>query len=79
MNPAHLVLKEMALGLVTAEPGLDTLSAAQILPSWSLAGRIRSEAAFAMLSGTAPVPVSSARHLYVLPPFPRRHDPRGRG
>ena len=38
-----------------------TSSAAQILLSWSHAGRIRSEQAFAMLSGTAPVPVSSGR------------------
>jgi transposase len=40
---------------------MGALSAAQILLSWSHAGRIRSEAAFAMLSGTAPVPVSSGR------------------
>jgi transposase len=53
--------EEMAPGLVAAEPGLGALSAAQILLSWSHAGRIRSEAAFAMLSGTAPVPVSSGR------------------
>ena len=51
----------MAPGLVAAEPGLGALSAAQILLSWSHAGRIRTEAAFGMLSGTAPVPVSSGR------------------
>ena len=55
------IAEEMAPGLVAAEPGLGALSAAQILLSWSHAGRIRSEAAFAMLSGTAPVPVSSGR------------------
>jgi transposase len=55
------LVEEMAPGLVAAEPGLGSLSAAQILLSWSHAGRIRSEAAFAMLSGTAPVPVSSGR------------------
>ncbi len=55
------IVEEMAPGLVAAEPGLGALSAAQILLSWSHAGRIRSEAAFAMLSGTAPVPVSSGR------------------
>jgi transposase len=55
------IVEEMAPGLVTAEPGLGVLSAAQILLSWSHAGRIRSEQAFAMLSGTAPVPVSSGR------------------
>jgi transposase len=51
----------MAPGLAAAEPGLGALSAAQILLSWSHAGRIHSEAAFGMLSGTAPVPVSSGR------------------
>jgi transposase len=55
------IVEEMAPGLVTAEYGLGYLSAAQILLSWSHAGRIRSEQAFAMLSGTAPVPVSSGR------------------
>jgi transposase len=55
------IAEEMAPGLVAAEPGLGYLSAAQILLSWSHAGRIRSEAAFGMLSGTAPVPVSSGR------------------
>jgi transposase len=55
------LVDEMAPGLVAAETGLGALSAAQLLLSWSHAGRIRSEAAFAMLSGTAPVPVSSGR------------------
>ncbi len=55
------IVEEMTPGLVAAEPGLGALSAAQILLSWSHAGRIRSEAAFGMLSGTAPVPVSSGR------------------
>jgi transposase len=55
------IVEDMAPGLVAAEPGLGALSAAQILLSWSHAGRIHSEAAFAMLSGTAPVPVSSGR------------------
>jgi transposase len=55
------IVEEMAPGLVATEPGVGALSAAQLLLSWSHAGRIRSEAAFAMLSGTAPVPVSSGR------------------
>ena len=55
------IVEDLAPGLVAAEPGLGALTAAQILLSWSHAGRIRSEAAFAMLSGTAPVPVSSGR------------------
>jgi transposase len=56
-----VIVEDMAPGLVAAEPGLGPLTAAQILLSFSHAGRIRSEAAFAMLSGTAPVPVSSGR------------------
>ncbi len=55
------IAEDMAPGLAAAEFGLGALSAAQILLSWSHAGRITSEAAFAMLSGTAPVPVSSGR------------------
>jgi len=55
------IVEEMTPGLVAAEPGLGALSAAQILLSFSHPGRIHSEAAFAMLSGTAPVPVSSGR------------------
>jgi transposase len=46
------IVEDLAPGLVAAEHGVGALSAAQILLSWSHAGRIRSEAAFAMLSGT---------------------------
>jgi transposase len=56
-----VIVEDLAPGLVAAEYGLGALSAAQVLLSWSHAGRIRSDAAFAMLSGTAPVPVSSGR------------------
>ncbi len=55
------IVEDLAPGLVTAEPGLGHLTAAQILLSWSHPGRIRSEAAFAMLAGTAPIPASSGR------------------
>ena len=55
------IVEDMTPGLVEAEPGLGVLSAAQILLSWSHAGPIRTEAAFGMLSGTAPVLVSSGR------------------
>lgn len=41
------------------QPGIGTISAAQFLISWSHAGRIRSEAAFAALGGAAPIPASS--------------------
>ena len=56
-----VLVEELAPGLVAAEPGVGALTAAQVLLSFSHAGRIHSEAAFAMLSGTAPVPVSSGR------------------
>jgi transposase len=54
--------------LVTATaPGLLELSgvgvfvAAQVLVSWSHAGRVRSEAAFAALAGASPIPASSGQ------------------
>ena len=40
-------------------PGIGPISAAQILISWSHAGRLRSEAAFAALAGVNPIPASS--------------------
>jgi len=39
-------------------PGVGPLSAAQVLVSWSHAGRFRSEAGFAALAGTNPIPAS---------------------
>jgi transposase len=42
-------------------PGVGPISAAQILVSWSHAGRFRSEAAFAALAGTNPIPASSGQ------------------
>ena len=56
-----VIVEDLAPGLVDREPGLGHLSAAQILLSWSHLGRIRSEAAFAMLAGAAPLPASSGR------------------
>jgi transposase len=38
------------------------ISAAQVLVSWSHAGRLRSEAAFATLAGVSPIPASSGQH-----------------
>jgi transposase len=49
-------------------PGVGPLSAAQVLVSWSHAGRLRSEAAFAALAGTNPIPSSSGqvtRHRFM--------------
>lgn len=40
-------------------PGVGAYTAAVILAAWSYPGRVRSEAAFARLAGTAPIPVSS--------------------
>jgi transposase len=42
-------------------PGMGPLSAAQVLVSWSHAGRLRSEAAFAALAGVSPIPASSGQ------------------
>jgi transposase len=42
-------------------PGVGPLSAAQVLVSWSHAGRFRSEAASAALAGTNPIPASSGQ------------------
>jgi transposase len=42
-------------------PGVGPLSAAQVLVSWSHARRLRSEAAFAALAGTNPIPASSGQ------------------
>jgi len=42
-------------------PGIGPISAAQVLISWSHAGRLRSEAAFAALAGVNPIPASSGQ------------------
>jgi transposase len=42
-------------------PGVGPLSAAQVLVSWSYAGRLRSEPAFAALAATNPIPASSGQ------------------
>ena len=44
-----------------AEKGVGTVVAAQLLCAWSHPGRLRSEAAFAMLAGAAPIPTSSGQ------------------
>jgi transposase len=44
-----------------AQPGIGPITAAQLLISWSHPGRFRSEAAFAMLAGAAPVQASSGQ------------------
>jgi transposase len=47
--------------VLLAQPGVGPITAAQLLISWSHPGRLRSEAAFAMLAGAAPIPASSGR------------------
>jgi transposase len=42
-------------------PGVGPISAGQVLVSWSHAGRVRSEAAFAALAGANPIPASSGQ------------------
>jgi transposase len=42
-------------------PGVGVVTAAQVIVSWSHAGRLRSEAAFAMLGGVAPIEASSGK------------------
>ena len=44
-----------------AEPGVGPISAAQVLISWSHHGRVPTEAAFARLAGSAPIPASSGQ------------------
>ena len=45
------------------QTGIGPLSAAVILCAWSHPGRIRSQAAFAMLAGTAPIPANSGQTI----------------
>lgn len=56
----QLLIKELAPQLL-AQYGIGPISAAEILIAWSHQGRIRSESAFAMLAGAAPIPASSGK------------------
>jgi transposase len=46
-----------------AELGVGPIVAATVLAAWSHPGRCRSDAAFAMLGGTAPIPASSGQRV----------------
>lgn len=46
---------------LVAQPGIGPITAAVILCAWSHPGRVRSEAAFAMLAGVAPIPANSGQ------------------
>jgi transposase len=48
-----------------ARPGVGPILAATVLCAWSHAGRWRSDAAFAMLGGAAPIPASSGQRVRV--------------
>jgi transposase len=52
------VLVGAAAAWLLEVPGVGLLSAAQVLVSWSHAGRFRSEAAFAAMAGTNPIPAT---------------------
>jgi len=54
------LVDNIAPGL-TDRRGLGPVSAAQVIVSYSHPGRVRSEAAFAALAGTSPLPASSGR------------------
>ena len=77
-----------------AHKGVGVVIAAQLLVSWSHHGRVRSEAAFAMLAGVAPLQASSGtilryrpnrsgdrapnRALHLAVPSRMSHDPEPR-
>lgn len=58
----HQRVRQLAPQLLT-QPGIGPISAAQLLIAWSHPGRVRSEAAFARLAGTAPIPASSGKTI----------------
>jgi len=69
------IVREICPALL-AEPGIGTLVAAQVILSWSHAGRCRDEAAFARLAGVAPK--ENSRHgngALVWPGAPMRVEP----
>ena len=56
----QVIVEDIAPGL-TSRNGVGPVSAAQAIVSFSHPGRCRSEAAFATLSGTSPIPASSGQ------------------
>jgi hypothetical protein len=54
-DPVFTLVAAVALWLLEL-PGVGPINAAQVLVSWSHAGRLRSEAAFAALAGANPDP-----------------------
>ena len=63
-NDLETGIEEIVARLAPAllrEPGVGVLTAAELILAWSHAGRVRSEAAFAMMAGAAPIPASSGQ------------------
>jgi transposase len=56
----ELIVARVAPALLD-QPGVGVVSAARLLNAWSHQGRIRSDAAFAMLAGVSPIPASSGQ------------------
>jgi len=57
-------LEQLVMAICPAllgERGVGTISAAELINAWSHPGRIRSESAFAMIAGAAPIPASSGQ------------------
>lgn len=52
-------LVQQAAPSLLAMPGVGPVTAAVVIVAWSHRGRVRSEAAFASLAGTCPIPASS--------------------
>lgn len=53
------MVRKSPAGVLLDQPGIDPITAAVALTTWSHLGRIRSEAAFASLAGVNPIPASS--------------------
>jgi transposase len=56
----HELVERLAPGSID-RPGIGPVSAAQVVVSFSHAGRVRNDAAFAALAGTSPIPASSGQ------------------
>jgi len=60
-NATHLtqIIKASPYSVLLDLPGVGPITAADVIIAWGSKGRIRSEAAFASLAGTSPLPASS--------------------
>jgi transposase len=68
------ILVRVVAPALLAQRGVGPVTGAQVLISWSHPGRLRSEAAVAMLAGAAPIEASSGRAKRPRdPPLPQAH------